>query len=58
MTGAIEFLQKAKAICENEGDCSTCPMGVLCITDISILNDEADLIRKVMEYRLEDKDGR
>ena len=65
MVGAIEFLQKAKAICEyrqNNGmDCidaevgSSCPAYWLCNGNIGGY-DEADLVRKVMEYRLEGKD--
>ena len=38
MVGAIEFLRKAKAICES-------------------ITNEADLVRKVVEYRLEDGDA-
>ena len=53
MTGAIEFLQKAKAICENMDACIKCPLGDFCMAEMNDLDDEADLVRKVMEYRLE-----
>ena len=54
MTGAIEFLQKAKAICvsiTNVTDpCEGCPINGLCIPED--IENEADLVRKAMEYRL------
>ena len=64
MTGAIEFLRKAKAICKSRyKDCyrvygkDTRPVSALCIGAIKDIN-EADLVRKVMEYQIkEDKDG-
>ncbi len=65
MTGAIEFLTKAKAICNdrlnNGTDCidaetgNGCPSYWLCNGNIGGY-DEADLVSKVMEYRLEDED--
>lgn len=57
MTGAIEFLHKAKAICVSETD------NEMSFTIIEYLNDTgrglptADLVRKVMEYRLEVSDA-
>lgn len=57
MTGAIEFLRKAKAICESAYTCKNCPIyNELCGVTEDI-EDEADLVRKVMEYRLEDRDA-
>lgn len=55
MTGAIEFLRKAKAICNSKPTCYKCQIKELC-QGISELEDEADLVHKVMDYRLEDKD--
>ena len=59
MTGAIEFLRKAKAICESitngTNPCEDCPINGLCIPEN--IENEADLVRKVMEYRLEDGDA-
>jgi hypothetical protein len=56
MTGATEFLRKAKAICQSRyKDCyriygkDTCPVSALCIGAIEDIN-EADLVRKVMAY--------
>ena len=52
MIGAIEFLTKAKAICESETD------NEMSFTIIEYLNDTgrglptADLVRKVMAYQL------
>ncbi|MDF2537437.1 MAG: hypothetical protein K0S76_458 [Herbinix sp.] len=54
MTGAIEFLRKVKAIC-NDKKCLKCPMRDICSEGIPNIN-EADLVRKVMDYRLEAKD--
>ena len=55
MTGAIEFLTKAKAIqnkCEEtDGDkCDKCIIGDLC--EALAKNEPADLVRKVMAYQL------
>ncbi|MBH1941660.1 hypothetical protein I5677_12225 [Mobilitalea sibirica] len=60
MTGAIEFLRKAKAICEIRGCIGVkdkCPAYNLCHTSAGKITDEADLVRKVMDYRLEDVDA-
>lgn len=52
MIGAIEFLRKAKAICGNTKPCDEkCPLNDWCYHEEF---HEADLVRKVMEYRLED----
>ena len=57
MTGAIEFLQKIKAIQNIEGNKDGYSKTVFemldCIHDIDNAQTEADLVRKVMEYRLE-----
>jgi hypothetical protein len=64
MTGAIEFLRKAKAIiCEyrqNNGmDCidaevgSGCPAYWLCNGNIGG-HEEAELVRKVMDYQIKE----
>lgn len=56
MTGAIEFLRKAKAICEDNSDCVICPIADFCLTDMDNITDEAELVRKVMDYQIkEDK---
>ena len=58
MTGAIEFLRKAKAICDSRDSCVNCPVDDLCLCGIDNWDDdEADLVRKVMEYRLEVSDA-
>ena len=49
--GAIEFFQKAKAICENMDACTKCPLGEFCMEEMNRLEDEADFVRKVMEYK-------
>lgn len=58
MTGAIEFLRKAKAICESRGEkcpmCTECPAYELCIGVAEDIENEADLVRKVMAYQLKD----
>lgn len=57
--GAIEFLCKAKAICEDAGDCRECLLrDKFCGQMTYEICDEADLVRKVMEYRLEDTDAK
>ncbi len=59
MTGAIEFLRKAKAICKSQPSelaCQGCPISEWCLPPENII-DEADHVRKVMEYRLEDGDA-
>ena len=54
MVGAIEFLRKAKAICDEQEDCNKeCPIYEECGQPYCDIN-EADIVRKVMEYRLED----
>lgn len=54
MVGAIEFLRKAKAICEST-TCGKCPLdNDICLKNVADIENEADLVRKVMEYRLED----
>jgi hypothetical protein len=55
MIGAIEFLRKAKAICDNTHPCADeCPLNGWCHHEDDM--NDADLVRKVMEYRLEDGD--
>lgn len=55
MTGAIEFLRKAKAICESKQTCHKCQISELCNMAEDI-EDEAELVRKVMGYQIgEDK---
>jgi hypothetical protein len=53
---ATEFLNKAKAICESKQTCHKCPIDGLC-HGMSEIEDEAEIISKVMDYRLEDKDA-
>ena len=55
MTGAIEFLQKAKAICENMDACGRCPLNEMCSVEMNMVDDEADLVRKVMEYQIKEE---
>lgn len=57
MTGAIDFLRKAKAICLNRTSCGKCPLVNAC-NGFENITDEADIVRKVMDYRLEDGDER
>lgn len=58
MTGAIEFLRKAKAICDTESARREIMYDVIdCIGGTIGTLPPADLVRKVMDYRLEDKDG-
>lgn len=56
MTGAIEFLRKAKAICSVD-DANVVEETSFIILDYIMGMDnslsEADLVRKVMDYRLE-----
>ena len=57
MTGAIEFLQKAKAIndsCKHDETltCGKCPIAHIC--GAALDENEADLVRKVMNYQIED----
>lgn len=59
MVGAIEFLRKAEKICESRNSrCSTiihkeqCPVYALCNYEFTNI-DEADLVKKVMGYKLE-----
>jgi len=57
MTGAIEFLRKAKAICNDRPTCYQCPIGEIC-RGMDAIDDEAGLVRKVMDYQIkEDKDA-
>ena len=60
MTEAIEFLRKAKAICESVPihHCKECPLDDIC-GEFGNMTDEADLVRKVVDYQVkEDKDER
>jgi hypothetical protein len=55
MTGAIEFLRKAKAICQNREKCSGCPAQDFCLCDLENgIDYEADLVRKVMDYQIKE----
>ena len=56
MTGAIEFLRKAKAICKDRDNCIKCPPGDFCMTDKSMIEEEADLVSKVMAYEIKEDD--
>lgn len=59
MTGAIDFLRKAKAICESVPvhHCKECPLDEIC-GEMGNMKEPADLIRKVMDYQIkEDKDA-
>ena len=54
MTGAIEFVTKAKAICEST-TCGKCPLDDnMCFKNVADIEDPADLVRKVMAYQLKD----
>jgi adenine-specific DNA glycosylase len=59
MTGAIEFLRKAKAICSMYPWCSQCPLNEDCnISSLEDINDPSKLVSKVMDYQIkEDKDA-
>lgn len=54
MTGAIEFLRKAKAICNSIPvlHCGECPINDIC-GEFGNMKNEANIVRKVIEYRLE-----
>jgi adenine-specific DNA glycosylase len=52
MTGAIEFLRKAKAICNSKPTCHKCILSDYCGDIGNTDTDEADLVRKVMDYPL------
>jgi hypothetical protein len=53
MTGAIEFLRKVKGICSKSNGCKGCPVFGLCHIAPIQITDEADLVRKVMDYQME-----
>ena len=53
MIGAIEFLRKAKAICESRPTCYKCPISDLC-GGMSDIIDEAETVSKVMNYKPEE----
>jgi hypothetical protein len=53
MTGAIEFLRKAKAICESRKTCHNCEICEICGCPENFY-DEADLVRKVMDYQIKE----
>lgn len=58
MVGAIEFLRKAKAICNSVSGCSECPAIEFCVGYIPDNVDETKLVRKVMDYQIkEDADA-
>ena len=58
MIGAIEFLRKAKAICENQEHCTNCPIFDFCLCDMDDIENEADLVHTVMDYEIkEEKDA-
>ena len=56
MTGAIEFLQKAKAI-DNPSDKEDVIIAIINYLHGNNNVDQAGLVRKVMEYRLEVSDA-
>ena len=57
MTGAIEFLRKAKAIEDSDNKAEIVGMIIRCIWGVG-KTTQADLVRKVMAYQLkEDKDA-
>ena len=59
MVGAVEFLRKAKAICNEHQDvdgfklCEICPAKLLCESNLNYVN-ESDLVANVMAYKLEE----
>ena len=60
MTGAINFLRKAKDICnQRKNKCGAafigtrCPMWNMCKEPIQIIN-ESDLVSKVMAYKIKE----
>jgi hypothetical protein len=56
MTGAIEFLRKAKLICEDRPTCYKCPISDLC-GGMSDIIDEAETVSKVMAYRIKESEA-
>ena len=54
MIGAIEFLRKAKAICEST-TCPKCPLDTdMCLKNVADIEDESDLVAKVMTYEIKE----
>lgn len=56
MTGAIEFLRKAKAICKVSNNCVNpkCPVFDMCNNVPLIIEDESELVREVMDYQIKE----
>ena len=54
MIGAIEFLRKAKAICNASNSCRGCAVFDLCHDIPMGLKSESDLVRKVMECKVKE----
>ena len=52
MIGAIEFLRKAKAICESREECNDCPVFPICHHRIDCVGSESNLVSKVMSYKI------
>lgn len=52
MTGAIEFLRKLKVICDIHPRCLKCPLDNICMKYIADIENEADLVRTVMNYQI------
>lgn len=53
MVGAIEFLRKARAICETEDyNCKTAFEIIDYLGGMDKALSEADLVRKVMDYKI------
>ena len=56
MTGAIEFLQKAKTACETDDINLDIMFAIIdCIGGREGTLSEADLVRKIMEYQIPDQ---
>jgi len=52
MIGAIEFLRKAKVICNANEECMECVVFDLCHAMPMGLKCESELVRKVMDYEI------
>lgn len=53
MTGAIEFLRKAKAICKSNPQCKNCELIKYC-GDFGSMPEASIVVRKVMDYQIKE----
>ena len=54
MVGVIEFLRKAKKICDSTV-CGKCPLdGDMCFKNVADIEDEDELVKVVMAYEIKE----